>query len=91
MSAMLLLLLCLVAWVVLRNTGRLSDAAPATLNVYLINLALPSLPLVHLHRTELTPELLASAAGAWLMLGLAALFFAFAARLMNSAQPRPVR
>jgi predicted permease len=80
---MLLLMICLVAGVVMRNTGRLSEAAPATLNAYVINLALPSLALTHLHRTELTAALLASAAGAWLMLGLAALFFAFAARRMR--------
>jgi len=83
MSAMLLLLLCLVAGVVLRNTGRLSEAAPATLNAYVINLALPSLALAHLHRTELTPGLLATAAGAWLMLGMAALFFGVVARRLK--------
>jgi hypothetical protein len=83
MSAMLLLLLCLVAGAVLRNTGRLSEAAPATLNAYVINLALPALALAHLHRTELTSGLLASAAGAWLMLGVAAVFFSYAARRMN--------
>jgi len=83
MSAMLLLLLCLVAGIVLRQSGRLTDSAPAALNSYVIHIALPALALGHLHRTELTFGLLASAAGAWLMLGAAALFIGFAARRMK--------
>jgi malate permease and related proteins len=82
-SAILLLLVCLVAGIVLRQTGRLPDDAPTALNAYVINLALPALALAHLHRTELTPGLLASAAGAWLMLGAAALVIGVAARRMN--------
>lgn len=83
MSAMLLLVVCLVAGVVLRATGRVPEDAPAALNGYVINVALPALALTHLHRTELTPGLLASAAGAWLMLGAAALIIGFAARRMK--------
>jgi predicted permease len=83
MSAMLLLLLCLAAGVVLRHSGRLADSAPAALNSYVIHVALPALALGHLHRTELTLGLLASAAGAWLMLGAAALFIGIAARRMK--------
>lgn len=80
MNVMLLLLLCLVAGAVLRLTGRLPESAPEALNAYVINVALPALALVHLHRADLNAELLASAAGAWVMLGAAALFFAFIAR-----------
>lgn len=83
MSAMLLLVVCLAAGVVLRATGRVPENAPAALNGYVINVALPALALTHLHRTELTLDLLASAAGAWLMLGAAALVFGYAARRMK--------
>ena len=83
MGAMLLLLLCLAAGIVLRQTGRLTDTAPAALNGYVIHVALPALALGHLHRTQLSLGLLASAAGAWLMLGAAALVIGFAARRMK--------
>ena len=77
---MLILLLCLAAGMALRWSGRLPENAPAAFNAYVINVALPALALVHLHRADLTFDLLASATGAWLMLGTAALFFAFLAR-----------
>lgn len=80
MSPALLLALCLAAGIVLRASGRLTDSAPAALNAYVINLALPALVLHHLHRAELTFGLMASAAGAWVMLGTAALFFGYIAR-----------
>ena len=80
MSSLLILLLCLAAGMVLRWNGRLPENAPAAFNAYVINVALPALALVHLHRADFTFDLLASAAGAWLMLGIAALFFAFVAR-----------
>lgn len=61
---MLLLVLCLAAGVALRMTGRVPDNASVELNGYVINVALPALALVHLHRAELTAELVASATGA---------------------------
>jgi hypothetical protein len=73
LSALLLLVLCLIAGVLLRRCGRLSDEAPATLNAYVINLALPALALHHLHSAF-------GAAGAWVMFGCAAMFFGYIAR-----------
>jgi len=83
MNAMVLLLGCLAAGIVLQRVGKLPDNAPAALNAYVINVALPALALTHLHATVLTADLLASAAGAWLMLGSAALFIGFIARKMK--------
>ena len=83
MSAMVLLLSCLAAGILLQRTGKLPDNAPAALNAYVINVALPALALTHLHATALTVDLLASAAGAWLMLGAAALFIGFVASRMD--------
>jgi hypothetical protein len=80
MGPLLLLLTCLAAGIALRAAGRLGEHAPATLNAYIINLALPALVLHHLHRAELSAALVASAAGAWLMLGAAAVFFGYIAR-----------
>ena len=83
MSAMVLLLGCLATGIVLQRAGKLPDNAPAALNAYVINVALPALALTHLHATALTIDLLASAAGAWLMLGSAALFIGFIATKMK--------
>ncbi|MDQ3446631.1 MAG: AEC family transporter [Pseudomonadota bacterium] len=83
MNAMVMLLACLAAGIILQRAGKLPDNAPAALNAYVINVALPALALTHLHKTALTVELLASAAGAWLMLGAAALFIGFVARRMK--------
>ena len=80
MSALLLLILCLIAGVLLRRCGRLSDDAPATLNAYVINLALPALALHHLHSATLSADLVFGAAGAWVMFGCAAMFFGYIAR-----------
>jgi len=83
MNAMMMLLACLAAGIVLQRAGKLPENAPAALNAYVINVALPALALTHLHATALTGDLLASAAGAWLMLGAAALFIGFVARRMK--------
>jgi predicted permease len=82
-SAMLLLLFCMAAGVALRQSGRLTDSAPAAFNGYVIHIALPALAVGQLHRAELTLGMLASAASAWLMLGAAAVFIGIAARHMK--------
>ena len=53
MSAMVLLLACLAAASCCERAGKLPDNAPAALNAYVINVALPALALTHLHATEL--------------------------------------
>ena len=85
MAAVSLVLLCLLVGVLLRRSGRLPDEAPAALNGYVINVALPALALLHLHRAPLTVDFVTAAAGAWLMLGCAAGFFALIARRLGLA------
>lgn len=85
MSAASLVLVCLVVGILLRRSGRLPADAPASLNGYVINVALPALALLHLHRAPLTLDFVIAAAGAWLMLGCATLFFALLARRLNLA------
>ena len=85
MAAVALVLLCLLVGVLLRRSGRLPDEAPAALNGYVINVALPALALLHLHRAPLTVDFVTAAAGAWLMLGCAAAFFALIARRLGLA------
>lgn len=86
MAAVSLVVLCLLVGVLLRWSGRLPDDAPAVLNGYVINVALPALALLHLHRAPLTIDFVVAAGGAWLMLGCAAVFFALIARRCGLAQ-----
>ena len=86
MAAVSLVLLCLLIGVLLRCSGRLPDDAPAALNGYVINFALPALALVHLHRAPLTIDFMTAAGGAWLLLGFAAAFFALVARRFGLAK-----
>jgi malate permease and related proteins len=86
MAAVSLVLLCLLIGVALRRSGRLPDDAPAALNGYVINVALPALALVHLHRAPLTIDFMTAAGGAWLLLGFAAAFFALVARRFGLAK-----
>jgi len=80
MAAVSLVLVCLLVGVVLRWSGRLPAEAPAALNGYVINVALPALALLHLHRVPFTVDFVMAAGGAWMMLGCAAGFFALIAR-----------
>ncbi len=86
MAAVSLVVVCLLLGVLLRRSARLPDDAPAALNGYVINVALPALALLHLHRAPLTVDFIVAAGGAWLMLGCAALFFALLARRWGLAQ-----
>ena len=51
MKAMVMLLACLAAAIVLQRAGKLPDDAPAALNAYVINVALPALAPTHLRDT----------------------------------------
>jgi hypothetical protein len=64
MAAVSLVIFCLLVGVLLRWSGRLPDDAPAALNGYVINVALPALALLHLHRAPLTLDFVTAAGGA---------------------------
>jgi predicted permease len=66
-SNMVLLLACLVLGIVLRASGRLPDNAPATLNGFIVNVALPALVLAHVHGTEPRAELIGAVLMPWLL------------------------
>ena len=76
MSSLLILLLCLAAGMVLRWNSRLPENAPAAFNAYVINVAYgagfgPPAPRGLKFRSA------GERGGAWLMLGIAALFLRF--------------
>jgi predicted permease len=83
MSNLLLLVLCMVAGIVLRKTGRFPDSTPAALNGFVIHLSLPAAAILFLHRLDLGPELLAAAASPWVVFACGLPFFLWIGRRMK--------
>lgn len=83
MANVLLLVICLIMGIFLRRSGRLPTTTPAALNGYVIYLALPAAAIRYLHDIKLEPDLLLTAAMAWLLFGAGWLFFAGIARLLG--------
>jgi len=74
MSNMILLAVCFVIGIVLRQARVLPEATPKVLNAYIIYVALPALALLHIHGLELSAGLVYPAAMAWVLFGGAFVF-----------------
>jgi malate permease and related proteins len=81
LSNLLLLIVCFIAGIILRKTGRFPESTPAALNGFIIHISLPALAILHIHRLTLDFSLGYSAAMAWLLFGVGALFFLIMGRL----------
>lgn len=75
MNNLILLILCFVAGILLRRSGRMPEQAPATLNSFIIHVSVPALALLYLHDLRFSSDLILIVAMAWLHFGLAAGFF----------------
>ncbi len=87
MANIVLLVVCFVAGIVLRRTGRFPAATPAALNGFIIHVSLPALALLHIHRLRLDATLLYPAAMAWLLFGAGCLFFGLVGRSARLTRP----
>lgn len=83
MSNFVLMALCLVLGAVLRHAGRLPDDAHKALNGVVINIGLPALTLLSIHRMTFEPALVYAVAMPWLLFLGGTAFFAVAARLLR--------
>ncbi len=83
MGNIILLLVCFLAGVLLRRSGRFPESTPAALNGFIIHLSLPALTLLHIHRLQFDSTLLLTAAMAWLLFGAGVAFFGLAGRLLG--------
>lgn len=81
MTNIILLIVCFGAGIFLRSTGRLPASTPAALNGFIIHISLPALALLHIHNMHMDHSLLFTASMAWLLFGLAYLFFRCAGRM----------
>src|SRR5512138_309013 len=75
MNNLILLILCFVAGILLRRSGRMPEQAPATLNSFIIHVSVPALALLYLHELQFNGDIILIVAMAWLYFGLAAGFF----------------
>ena len=75
MANIILLAVCLAVGIGLNKTGRFPAATPAALNGFIIHISLPALAILHIHGIRIDTSLLLTAAMAWLLFGLAWIFF----------------
>src|SRR5262245_66231237 len=80
---MVLLVACLVLGIVLRASGKLPANAPATLNGFIVNVALPALVLTHVHGTEPRVELIGAVLMPWLLFILGVAVFWLLAQTLH--------
>lgn len=83
MANLVLLLVCLLAGMLLRATGRVPDNGHAALNAFIIHLALPALILAQIHGLRLGTDLLLPVAMPWILFILSAATFAALAPVMR--------
>ncbi len=83
MQNIILLLLCLIAGVLLRRSGRVPENAHLALNGFIIHVALPALVLTHIHNIHINSELLYSVAMPWLLFLMGATLFSATARYLS--------
>ncbi len=83
MGNIILMIVCLLAGMVLRWTGRFPEATPAAFNGYVIHVALPAAALLYLHSIPLDVSMVMTPLVAWLLFLLAWGFFAVLGRLLR--------
>lgn len=83
MNNFVLLIACFLLGIALRASGRLPDNAPATLNGFVVNVALPALTLTTVHAMTPDVRLVFAALMAWVLFGFGVAFFWVAGRVMK--------
>jgi malate permease and related proteins len=83
-----LLVLCFALGIVLRQSGRLPENAPAALNGFIIHVSLPALILLYVHRLPMDASLVYPVAAPWMLFALGLMLFITAGRLARWTAPR---
>lgn len=83
MGNIILMIVCLVAGMLLRWTGRFPEATPAAFNGYVIHVALPAAALLYLHSIPLDITMIMTPLMAWLIFLLSWCLFAFLGKLLK--------
>ncbi len=83
MGNIVLIIVCLLAGMLLRWTGRFPEATPAALNGYVIHVALPAAALLYLHSIPFELNMVMTPLMPWLLFLLSWGFFALLGRLLQ--------
>jgi malate permease and related proteins len=75
MNNLILLIVCFIAGMLLRRSGRMPENAPATINVFIIYISVPALTLLYLHNFGFGADTLLIGMMPWLMFAFSAGFF----------------
>lgn len=86
MTNVILLIVCLVAGLILRWTGRFPTNTPAALNGFVIHISLPAAAILHIHTLQLDASMVFTPLMAWLLFGAAWLFFHLTGKLFGLPQ-----
>jgi len=78
-----LLIVCFLVGVVLRQSGRLPDNAPAALNGFIIHVSLPAVILLHVHHLPIDASLIYAVVAPWVLFMIGVLLFVTIARVAN--------
>ena len=81
MDNIVLLILCFGLGIILKRSGRLPDNAHTALNGFIINISLPALILLYVHRLRIDVSLVYPVVAPWMLFGIGLLLFVCAARL----------
>src|ERR1700737_2429805 len=82
-----LLILCFVLGIVLRQSGRLPENAPAALNGFIIHISLPAVILLHVHRLPIDGSLIYPVAAPWILFAVGLSLFVTVAKLAHWSAP----
>lgn len=82
MTNVILLIVCLVAGMILRWTGRFPENTPSALNGFVIHISLPAAAILHIHTLQLDSSMFFTPLMAWLLFGGAWIFFHLIGRLL---------
>src|SRR6516162_9327180 len=82
-----LLIFCFVFGIILRQSGRLPENAPAVLNGFIIHISLPAVILLYIHRLPIDSSLIYAVVAPWILFAIGLSLFVTIAKLANwSAQ-----
>jgi malate permease and related proteins len=87
MANMAMLLSCFVLGVVLRQSGRLPENAPAALNGFIIHISLPAVILLHIHHTPVDISVAYPLLAPWVLFGVGSSLVVTAAKVARWSAP----
>lgn len=83
MANILLLAICMFMGIIIRRTTKVPANLPASLNAYIIYIALPAAVLRYIHDIKPDPSLLLTALMAWILFGVGWGFFLLIAKMLK--------